>query len=132
MMIILRNIVATGILIVTCSACASWEGDYLPGCIAYEGDRIELMNGEFTWDKFSDQVILDDEGNRVDQFPGYPIHGSYREEDGTLFLTSSSGNDIGKLHLIKNDGRNYLLTPAQFKSWIENHTLDDCTLTIED
>ena len=36
--------------------CASHDGTYSPGCIAYEGSKISLSDGQFVWEKFTDSV----------------------------------------------------------------------------
>jgi hypothetical protein len=57
------------------SACVSHEGTYSPGCIAYVGSNITLSDGQFVWEKFTDEVVVNDDGEIVDQFPGYPLRG---------------------------------------------------------
>ena len=103
--------------------CKAIEGTYEPGCIAYEGDRITLSGGRFEWGKFTDQVVLDDDGNIVNQFPGYPKSGSYRIDSETLHLSSG---DV--LHLRSHEGRYVLLTDAQFATQESTGEIDACAL----
>ncbi len=41
--------------------CVSHEGTYSPACIAYAGSKINLTDGQFVWEKFSDSVVVDDD-----------------------------------------------------------------------
>ena len=68
----------TALLAALFCGCVSHDGTYLPGCPAYAGNSIKLSDGQFVWEKFTDSVVLDDAGNVVNQFPGYPLQGSYR------------------------------------------------------
>lgn len=111
------------------SACKSADGVYLPGCAAYAGDRIELDDGSFTWDKFTDQVKVDDAGNRVDPFPGYPMTGTYRVEAPVVTMVIADTGASETLHLHRVDGRLLLLTAAQQADWESSGRYDDCALT---
>ena len=97
------------------AGCATYEGKYVPSCPAYAGDTIELQGGTFVWDKFSDAVAVDDDGERVDQFPDYPMQGNYRIDDEAVMFESSQGDAITTLYLQKNDGQHYLLTLMQYE-----------------
>ena len=52
--------------------CVSSEGRYSPDCIAFAGDTIELADGRFEWDKFTDQVRMDDNGKVT--IDNRPVH----------------------------------------------------------
>jgi hypothetical protein len=110
--------------------CASHDGTYTPGCMAYAGSVIKLNNGQFVWDKFTDEVILDDAGNVVDQFPGYPLKGSYQIEGQTLFLSPVSGEPLASLYLQQQRERHYLLTAGQLESLGQSGELDECALVL--
>ena len=58
------------------SGCKSYEGLYAPACAAYSGSEIKLSGGQFHWSKFTDQVVLDEQGNTVDPFPGFSREGA--------------------------------------------------------
>ncbi len=97
--------------------CASHEGTYSPGCIAYAGSNISLSDGQFVWEKFTDSVVVDDAGNVVNQFPAYPMQGTYRIEGHALYLEVASGDSLATMYLQQHDGRYYLLTAEQFEAW---------------
>ena len=101
-----------------------------PSCIAYAGDTIELSSGQFTWDKFTDALVVDADGNLVDQFPGYPMHGTYRIDGDTLSMESASGEALQSMHLHRNDGRYYLLTGEQFEIWESTGRHAQCALML--
>jgi len=121
----------TTILLAVCvSGCLSHEGVYLPGCIAFVGDKITLGDGRFSWEKFTDEVVVDDDGVVVNQFPGYPLHGSYRIDGQSLRMESEAGETMPPMYLHRHDGRHYLLTADENALWESSGNYADCTLQI--
>lgn len=96
------------------AACASHDGTYSPACAAYAGSVIELERGEFEWTKFTDQVIVDDHGERVDQFPSYPMRGTYRIDGQSVLMTSSDGHALDPMYLHEQNGETYLYSAAEY------------------
>ena len=108
--------------------CASHDGTYSPGCIAYEGSKISLNDGQFVWEKFTDSVAVDDDGNVKNQFPGYPMQGSYRIKGQMLSLDADSGESLANMYLQVYRKRIYLLTAEEFESWERTGTVGACAL----
>jgi hypothetical protein len=103
---------------------------YSPDCIAHEGSNVSLSDGQFVWEKYTDSVVVDDAGNVVNQFPGYPKQGSYHVEGHTLFLEAVSGESLANMYLQQRNDRHYLLTAAQFEAWQETGTDAACALVL--
>ena len=120
----------TALIAVLLCACASHEGTYSPGCIAYEGSKVSLSDGQFVWEKFTDSVVVDDTGNVVNQFPAYPLQGSYRIEGHAVYLQAASGESLVTMYLQQRDGRHYLLTAEQFEAWEETGHNAACALVL--
>ena len=95
------------------AGCASIDGVYLPACEAYSGSEIRLEAGRYRWSKFTDQVEIDEDGNKVDPFPGFPHEGNYSVSGKTVTLTPDSGEASSALHLHKQGGAVYLLTGTE-------------------
>lgn len=114
------------------AACASHEGLYEPGCITYEGDRIELQDGRFEWRRFTDQRVVGDDGNIVEPFPGFPKIGSYKHIAGRLELSGDDGMKLDDWFLVKHLGRSYLLNGKQYDAYRDNDTMPKCALTLRD
>lgn len=112
------------------AACKSVEGVYLPDCVAYAGDSIELRDGRFEWDKFSDEVIVGDNGEVVDQFPQYPLSGSYRVDAGAVEFSADNGTALPGMHLVTMENRLFLLTETQAKAWRERSEWPACALVL--
>ena len=112
------------------AACASHDGMYSPSCVAYAGNNIELNGGHFTWEKFTDSVVVDDDGNVVNQFAGYPLSGNYRIDGESVFLESSSGEPVATMHLYQHEDRSYLLTTEQRQDWESTGKLAECALVL--
>ena len=108
--------------------CASHDGTYSPGCIAYEGSKISLNDGQFVWEKFTDSVVVDDAGNVKNQFPGYPMRGSYRIEGQVLFLDAGPAESLANMYLQEYRKRVYLLTAEEFETWERTGTVGACAL----
>lgn len=111
--------------------CVSHEGTYSPDCIAYAGSNISLDDGQFVWEKFTDEVIVNDDGEIVNQFPGYPMRGSYRIEGQTVHMESDAGESLEDMYLHRRDNRQYLLTAEQFRAWEETGKQADCALMLD-
>jgi len=115
------------------SGCATGPdvtGTYSPSCVAFEGNTIELSGGRFTWDKFTDEVTVDDAGNTVDPFPGFPVRGTYSIEGAVVHLETAVGELAARLHLVQRPGQVYLLTAGEFAAWQQDGTVPDCALLL--
>ena len=124
------RLTSTLLLLVCLAGCKAIDGTYFPGCAAYAGDRVELRNGRFKWDKFTDAIEVDEAGKPVDSFPDYPKHGDYRIDDTTLTFTFEGGGPTETFHIHEHESMGLqLLTDAQLAA-VEVGGLDeDCALT---
>ena len=111
-------------------ACATHDGIYSPGCIAYEGSKIRLSEGRFSWERFTDAIVVDADGNAVNQFPGYPMQGSYRLEGQTVQWQADSGESLAEMYLQRHKDRYYLLTAGQLAAWQQVGEFADCALVL--
>ncbi len=111
-------------------ACVSHEGTYSPDCIAYAGSNISFNDGQFVWEKFTDEVVVDEDGKIVNQFPGYPMRGSYRIEGQIVHMESDAGDAVENMYLHTRDNRQYLLTAEQFDAWQKTGKHADCALML--
>ena len=124
------RLVLTLFLVIPLAGCKTLEGKYSPGCMAYAGSNIELGSGNFAWEKFTDAVVIDDAGIIVNQFPGYPLQGSYRIEGQTLRMESAAGDALSNMYFLQHDNREYLLTAEQFEALGETGEFDECALVL--
>ncbi len=120
----------TGLIAALLFGCATSDGTYSPDCIAYEGSSIKLSDGQYVWERFTDSVVLDDAGNVVNQFPGYPRQGSYLIAKQTLYLEAASGEVLATMHLQQHNERHYLLTAEQFETWQQSGNVATCALVL--
>lgn len=126
-----RRFAALALGVCLLAGCNYVDGSYYPGCVAFAGDKVRLAEGRFVWDKFTDQVIVDDDGTAVDQFPAYPRQGTYELKGQTLQMRFDDGEAQTTMHLVRQDDRVVLLTQAQFDDWEATGRHDDCALTRE-
>lgn len=110
------------------TGCASYEGVYEPGCIVYAGDRVKLDGGRFVWEKFTDQVLIDKAGNKIEFFPEYPVLGRYELEQERLSFNSHTGEELPDMYLRSEGSRYYLLTAGEHLQWEETGSAPDCPL----
>jgi len=120
-------IVSLGILI---SGCVSHDGTYLPGCTAYAGNKITLNQGHFVWEKFTDEVLVGEDGEVVNQFPGYPLEGSYRIDGQMVQMEALSGETLDTMYLQNSGEQRFLLTADEFASWQQEGKRHDCALQL--
>ena len=113
-----------------CATDTNIAGSYTPSCAAFEGNTIELSENRFTWDKFTDEVTVDDDGNEIDPFPGFPVRGTYVVEGDVVRLTTDVGELAGEMHLVRRPDQVYLLTGEEFASWQSDGTVPTCALLL--
>ena len=112
------------------AACVSHEGVYSPACVAYAGDSIELRNDRFAWEKFTDSVVIDDNGDVVNQFPGYPLLGTYSLDGQTVMMESAAGESLANMYLHQHNDRLYLLTAVQHEASERTGQYAECALVL--
>ena len=109
-------------------ACASNEGTYEPACIAYEGDRLNLAAGRFEWQRFTDERVVNESGDVVAPFPGFPKSGTYRVTDDKLELVTDEGVRLDDWFVIDHAGQRYLLDAKQHNTFVDTSELPECAL----
>lgn len=124
-----RNAIAA-LIAVGLFGCVSYDGAYSPGCVAYAGSNIRLSDGQFVWEKFTDSVVVDDAGNAVNQYPGYPLQGSYRVEGQMLYLEAASSEAMTNMYFQLHDGRHYLLTAEELDAFEISGSFPECPLVL--
>ena len=75
-------------------------------------------------------MVVDEDGKIVNQFPGYPMRGSYRIEGQIVHMESAAGDAMEKMYLYTRDNRQYLLTAEQFEAWQKTGKHADCALML--
>jgi len=120
------SILAAATLLASCAATV--DGLFEPACIAYEGDTIELLDGRFEWRRFTDQVNVDEEGNKVDPFPGYPIVGTYTLQDERVSFVPDGSGETRDRYLLEYREEIYLLTYEENEAALDTDTIPSCAL----
>lgn len=116
------------VLTLLLSACANHEGMYEPACIAFQGDKIELQDGRFTWQRYTDERTVDEAGNVVEPFPGFPKTGSYHVSAGRLELVTDDNVRLDDWFVVEHAGQRYLLDAEQHNVFLEGGKLPKCVL----
>lgn len=124
----LNGVFATTVLLL--AGCASHHGTYAPDCVAFAGNSVRLDGAGFVWDRFTDQVKVDDSGEVIDPYPDYPLRGSYSLDGQTVNMRADSGQSMDSLFLHKIDGTYRLLTAKQAQDWQRSGEYDNCVLTL--
>jgi len=122
---------AAAILLLTGCPTDSADGRFLPACSAYEGDSLTLANGRYTWDRFTDSVQVDAEGNAVDAFPAYPKSGSFDINGERLAFTPDDSTTPPFVNLVRANDRVFLLTSEEFSSLQSTGDLPACALVLQ-
>ncbi|MDH3613161.1 MAG: hypothetical protein OEU90_01510 [Gammaproteobacteria bacterium] len=124
------NLATIALLAAGLAGCISHDGTYAPSCIAYAGSNITLNDGEFVWEKFTDEVVVNDDGEIVDQFPGYPMRGAYRIDGQIVLMTSAEGESMDNMYLHRHDNHTYLYTARQFEERKSSGKNAECALML--
>lgn len=109
-------------------ACANHQGLYEPGCAAYEGDILKLTGSRFEWQRFTDERIVNDSGEVVPPFPGFPKSGTYRVTEDKLQLVTDDNVQLEDWLIVDHAGHRYLLDANQHNAFVDNGDLPECAL----
>lgn len=109
-------------------ACSSIEGLYVPACVAYEGQEIELAGNRFTWRRFTDERKVNEHGELVNAFPGFPKTGHYSHHDSQLDLVTDGKNSSVSFYLQDDPQGKYLLTSAENEQYQHDGSMPECAL----
>ena len=120
--------ITTIVLALSLLACANQDGVYEPACIAYEGDRLELKDGRFEWQRFTDERVVDKAGEVVPPFPGFPKTGTYRVLGDQLQLLTDDNVRLENWFIVEAAGQRYILNAGQHNAFANGGALPDCVL----
>lgn len=99
--------------------------------MAYEGDEIELEDSRFTWRRFTDQRHIDENGEPVDAFPGFPKTGRYVYHDAQLDLIPDDGQAMVSFYIQNESRSKYLLTTTENAQFEHDRIMPECALRRE-
>ena len=114
------------------AACGSLEGTFEPACMAFEGDRVVFAGGRFEWHRFTDERRIDDSGNVIDPFPGYPLTGRYKMRKSVVEFVVAEGTRPDNMVLFETETDVYLLSVEQNAAAIAGEGLPTCPLRLSD
>lgn len=123
-----RNIACLITTAAVMAGCATYDGGYSPSCPTFVANVVQLEDGQFTWTKISDEVVIDEQGNPVNRFPGYPLKGSYKVRGGALLMTSAAGETLPPMYPHRDGEQLYLLTGVEHNEVQSGGELPDCAL----
>ena len=106
----------------------SIDGRFLPSCPAFAGDSVTLENGTFVWDKFTDEVVIDSAGNKVDNFPDHPVKGTYSVDGQRVIFQTDASLRPDFSHWVESGGELYLLTNDEMRQWNDSGAIPRCAL----
>lgn len=109
-------------------ACANQQGVYEPACAAYEGDRLKLAAGHFEWQRFTDERVVNESGEVVPPFPGFPKSGTYRVTEEKLQLVTDDDVRLEDWFIVDHAGQRYLLDTKQHNVFLDGGELSECAL----
>ncbi len=133
----IRRVVVTALALIaaafTLTACnerdTSIQAIFAPGCIAFEGDRVEFDGERFIWDRFTDQIMIGPDGEPVDPFPAFPKTGAYRLQGDRVEFAPDDGSRIDNRYLDLSGEMPRLLTAGEFAALEAGESLPACVLT---
>ncbi|MEM9209012.1 MAG: hypothetical protein AAGA61_07190 [Pseudomonadota bacterium] len=132
-MTVLRMLVVLAVLV--SSGCRTTdepvEGSFVPGCTAFAGDRISLREGQYSWNKFTDERRLGATGEPVDPYPDFPKVGDYEVDGNAVRLLDNAGGVLGTWYVHLREEQILLLSQAQEEAWSADGGFPDCPLVLE-
>ena len=107
------------------------EGSFAPACTAFAGDRMSLREGQYSWNKFTDEIRLGADGEPVDPYPDFPKTGAFEVEGNAVRLLDEGGSLFGTWYLHNREDQVLLLNQSQQDAWSTSGTYPDCPLALE-
>lgn len=98
--------------------------------MALEGDKVVFVDGSFEWHKFTDERVLDDDGNVIDPFPGYPLTGRFKLRNSVVEFVTVEGAKPEDMHLFEDEMDVYLLTAEENAAAVAGEGLPACPLRL--
>ncbi|MEN7341325.1 MAG: hypothetical protein AAAFM81_00225 [Pseudomonadota bacterium] len=92
------------------------EGQFKPACLALAGDIIDIEGDRYTWRKFTDEIVVGDDGELIEPFPGFPKSGQFTREGDELRLLNGNGEPSAAFYVRKRADGVYLLTADESAS----------------
>ena len=114
------------------AACKTPAGTFEPACEAFAGDRITLRQSGFIWEKFTDVRQVDDDGNLIAPFPGFPKQGRVDRQGAELNMIATDGAVLPTMWLHETDGQVFLLTEQQRAELEGGQPMDECALKLRE
>ena len=118
-------------LFVVLTGCRAIEGTYSPSCVAFAGDSISLREGQYSWNKFTDERRIGPDGKVVDPYPDYPKTGAYELDGDGVRLLEDGGGVLATWYIHEEDGRLILLSQSQQDVWSSEGVYPNCPLALE-
>ena len=125
-----RNVLILGLALFL-FGCATHEGLYAPSCLAYSGSEIRLSDGRYVWKKFTDQVVVDENGDKVDPFPGFPREGAYAKQGNRITLSASASRPPDTMYLIEHNDEVFLYTATEAEAFEATGERPGCPLKLQ-
>ncbi len=107
------------------------EGSFAPACTAFAGDRMSLREGQYSWNKFTDERRLGPDGEPVDPYPDFPKIGDFEIDGDAVRLLEPGGSVLATWYLHDREGQLLLLNQSQQDAWSAGGTYPDCPLALE-
>ncbi len=108
------------------------EGSFAPACTAFAGDRMSFREGQYSWNKFTDERRIGPDGEPVDPYPDYPKVGEFEIVGDGVRLYVADGSVLGTWYLHDREDHVLLLNQSQQDAWSTTGTYPDCPLALEE
>jgi len=89
---------------------------------------LTLAGSRFEWQRFTDERIVNESGEVVPPFPGFPKSGTYRVTEEKLQLVTDDNVRLEDWFTVDHAGHRYLLDAKQHNAFLDNGKLPECAL----
>ncbi len=107
------------------------EGSFVPACTAFAGDRMSFREGQYSWNKFTDERRIGPDGEPVDPYPDFPKTGDFELDGDAVRLLQEDGSVLASWYPHDRAGQLLLLNQSQQDAWSASGTYPDCPLALE-
>ena len=106
------------------------EGRFEPACTMFSGDIVEITGDQYVWKKFTDEIVVDDNGELGEPFPGFPRSGPIRRDGEHMRFIGTDGEPDADFHVKQRVDGVYLLTAEELESDSKDPGFWQCALKL--
>jgi len=89
---------------------------------------VSLSDSRFEWHKFTDQREINEQGEIIDPFPGFPKSGAFADRDGRIEFQPDDGSIIADHFVVEHLDDWFLMSQNEHQRFLTENQISNCAL----